>query len=186
MPWVGFEPTIPAFERAKTVHALDRAATVIGVITLYGAWISLNTNKVEFEVLTAVIMKSYISWDITPHSPLKIDGKIRSNTLPPSSVSSKALLATCFMLVSCLACSLSHFCRLVAYIYIYTHTQVQLKEMQMLRGLSWDEESWLSNPSLWIFYDKRTLSTLYLVVDCNCINCSWLLSYLFAYIHGDC
>jgi hypothetical protein len=30
MPWVGFEPTIPAFERAKTVHALDHAATVIG------------------------------------------------------------------------------------------------------------------------------------------------------------
>jgi hypothetical protein len=27
---VGFEPTIPVFERAKTVHALDRAATVIG------------------------------------------------------------------------------------------------------------------------------------------------------------
>jgi hypothetical protein len=26
MPWVGFEHTIPAFERAKTVHALDRAA----------------------------------------------------------------------------------------------------------------------------------------------------------------
>jgi hypothetical protein len=25
MPRVGFEPTIPAFERAKTVHALDRA-----------------------------------------------------------------------------------------------------------------------------------------------------------------
>jgi hypothetical protein len=30
MPRVGFEPTIPAFERAKTVHASDRAATVIG------------------------------------------------------------------------------------------------------------------------------------------------------------
>jgi hypothetical protein len=30
MSWVGFEPTIPAFERAKTFHALDRAATVIG------------------------------------------------------------------------------------------------------------------------------------------------------------
>jgi hypothetical protein len=27
---VGFESTIPVFERAKTVHALDRAATVIG------------------------------------------------------------------------------------------------------------------------------------------------------------
>jgi hypothetical protein len=30
MPWVGFEPTIPVFERTKTVHALNRAATVIG------------------------------------------------------------------------------------------------------------------------------------------------------------
>jgi hypothetical protein len=30
MPWVRLEPTIPAFERAKTVHALDRAATVVG------------------------------------------------------------------------------------------------------------------------------------------------------------
>jgi hypothetical protein len=30
IPWVGFEPTIPAFELAKTVHSLDRAATAIG------------------------------------------------------------------------------------------------------------------------------------------------------------
>jgi hypothetical protein len=30
MPFVGFEPTIPASERAKTVLALDRAATVTG------------------------------------------------------------------------------------------------------------------------------------------------------------
>jgi hypothetical protein len=30
MPPVGLEPTIPVFERTKTVHALDRAATVIG------------------------------------------------------------------------------------------------------------------------------------------------------------
>jgi hypothetical protein len=29
MPRMGFEPTIPVFERAKTVHVLDRAATVI-------------------------------------------------------------------------------------------------------------------------------------------------------------
>jgi hypothetical protein len=27
---MGFEPTFPVFERAKTVHARDRAATVIG------------------------------------------------------------------------------------------------------------------------------------------------------------
>jgi hypothetical protein len=30
MPCVGFKPTTPAFERAKTIHALDWAATVIG------------------------------------------------------------------------------------------------------------------------------------------------------------
>jgi hypothetical protein len=27
---VGFEPKTPVFEQAKTVHALERAATVIG------------------------------------------------------------------------------------------------------------------------------------------------------------
>jgi hypothetical protein len=31
MPRVGLEPTIPAFERPKSVHAFDRATTVIGV-----------------------------------------------------------------------------------------------------------------------------------------------------------
>jgi hypothetical protein len=30
MPRVRFEPMIPAFERAKTVHALDSAATAVG------------------------------------------------------------------------------------------------------------------------------------------------------------
>jgi hypothetical protein len=30
MHLVGFEPTTPVFERAKTVHALDRATTVSG------------------------------------------------------------------------------------------------------------------------------------------------------------
>jgi hypothetical protein len=28
MPGVGFEPTVPASARAKTVHALDRSVTV--------------------------------------------------------------------------------------------------------------------------------------------------------------
>jgi hypothetical protein len=32
MPRVGFEPTIPVLEWAKTVHALDSAATVIGLL----------------------------------------------------------------------------------------------------------------------------------------------------------
>jgi hypothetical protein len=36
MPGVGFEATTPAFERAKTVHALDRAATGIGTVSFCG------------------------------------------------------------------------------------------------------------------------------------------------------
>jgi hypothetical protein len=31
MPWVGFERTITVFKQAKTVHALKRAAAVIGL-----------------------------------------------------------------------------------------------------------------------------------------------------------
>jgi hypothetical protein len=33
MPRVGFEPTIPVFERVKIIHVLDRAATVINALT---------------------------------------------------------------------------------------------------------------------------------------------------------
>jgi hypothetical protein len=43
MSQVGFESTIPAFERAKTVHALDRAGTVIGIyIYIY--------TKIQFKI----------------------------------------------------------------------------------------------------------------------------------------
>jgi hypothetical protein len=34
MSWAGFEPTIPASKRAKTVNALDRAATVTGRVDM--------------------------------------------------------------------------------------------------------------------------------------------------------
>jgi hypothetical protein len=40
MLWVGDEPMIPASERAKTVHALDRSATVTGWL-----WFSLYYFK---------------------------------------------------------------------------------------------------------------------------------------------
>jgi hypothetical protein len=37
---VGFEPTISAFERAKTFHTSDRAATVFGIKKHIGAYMS--------------------------------------------------------------------------------------------------------------------------------------------------
>jgi tartrate dehydratase alpha subunit/fumarate hydratase class I-like protein len=47
----------------------------IGTSFERGAAKSINyvTDYVEFEVLTAVIMKHPISWNITPCSPLKIN-----------------------------------------------------------------------------------------------------------------
>jgi hypothetical protein len=45
MPSLGFEPTILAFERAKTVHALDQAATVIG---------GSITRRIEMTITTGV------------------------------------------------------------------------------------------------------------------------------------
>jgi hypothetical protein len=52
MPWVGFEPKITASERAKTVHALDRSATLIdhehskGVLFVSTLW-SLSERERE-------------------------------------------------------------------------------------------------------------------------------------------
>jgi hypothetical protein len=34
MPQVGFEPMAPVFKRAKRVHALDRAVTVIRITSI--------------------------------------------------------------------------------------------------------------------------------------------------------
>jgi hypothetical protein len=44
MPRVGLEPTTPVFKRAKTIRALDRAATVIGIRALHP---SLNREKLQ-------------------------------------------------------------------------------------------------------------------------------------------
>jgi hypothetical protein len=54
MPSVGLEPTIPVFESEKTVHALDRAATVSG-IHLHGVMIHMA------ETMTLLCYQSSIS-----------------------------------------------------------------------------------------------------------------------------
>jgi hypothetical protein len=47
MPRVGFKPTIPMFEWAKTFYALDRATIVIGLgdITLQDLQVALHINS---------------------------------------------------------------------------------------------------------------------------------------------
>jgi hypothetical protein len=70
MPWVGFEPTIPASERAKTVHALDRSATVTGPLLFIEKkniflqlWIEPRISTglmLGFEFLTAVVIMTSV------------------------------------------------------------------------------------------------------------------------------
>jgi hypothetical protein len=49
MPPAGFEPAIPASERPQT-HALDRAATVIGLIKEHSLHRSFCTHKTTYVV----------------------------------------------------------------------------------------------------------------------------------------
>jgi hypothetical protein len=63
--WVGFEPMIPVFERAKTVHVLDTAAAVIGshfnsilLSMLRPYWRSLSL-KISYQIL--YVLPSYES-----------------------------------------------------------------------------------------------------------------------------
>jgi hypothetical protein len=46
MPRVGFEHTIPVFERAKTFRALDRGATVIGQLPTF-SWLFNDAVSIE-------------------------------------------------------------------------------------------------------------------------------------------
>jgi hypothetical protein len=65
MPRVGLEPTIPVFEPAKTVHALDRAATVIGPSHLWSPKISLSVWIMFYYILLYLII-FYTKVYITP------------------------------------------------------------------------------------------------------------------------
>jgi hypothetical protein len=59
-------------------------------------------DHVGFEVLTAVVIKASIFWDIKPSSPLKDNRQFRRNISPPPSESKNkpskkpTLLDTCF------------------------------------------------------------------------------------------
>jgi hypothetical protein len=55
MPRVGFEPTIPVFERAKTVHDFDSAALWTGVDIFEGSSCALEQDAVIVDVMFRLI-----------------------------------------------------------------------------------------------------------------------------------
>jgi hypothetical protein len=67
MPRVGFEPTTPVFERAKTVHALHRADTVISSETNYPAERRWNFRVC---ILLCVIYRIYVYIESSLHNSI--------------------------------------------------------------------------------------------------------------------
>jgi hypothetical protein len=51
MPWVGFEPTIPASEREKVVHILDRSATVTGYLLVNAGFSDSETFHGKAQII---------------------------------------------------------------------------------------------------------------------------------------
>jgi hypothetical protein len=68
---VGFELTIPAFERAKTVHALDSTATVLDLDIVYHPIFYLNHKCTGLNGVIHKKIKLFIVIDmITPYPTL--------------------------------------------------------------------------------------------------------------------
>jgi hypothetical protein len=81
MPQVGFEPTNPVFERAKTVHASDLAAAVIGSPVVYCLFkcVSSGTISINRLLLTFYLMSNAIKYNNNVfYGP---QGPIESNTI---------------------------------------------------------------------------------------------------------
>jgi hypothetical protein len=82
MPWVGFEPTIPVFERAAAFHALNRAATVIGMIQ-FRIWVidADCFSEMCFDIAYFSLLRickeinacSTITFEIVIRSPYSVD-----------------------------------------------------------------------------------------------------------------
>jgi hypothetical protein len=73
MPYVGFETTIPAYERAKTVHALDSSATVT-VLTLIGLnKLILSTLRFIYFLLIYLssLLRLFVSF-LHPRAPSRL------------------------------------------------------------------------------------------------------------------
>jgi hypothetical protein len=61
MPQVGFEPTTLVFEWGKTVHASDRAATVLGLHNL-NIW-KMSLHNMNINVFLVYCLKSAVLYE---------------------------------------------------------------------------------------------------------------------------
>jgi hypothetical protein len=71
---VGFEPTIAVLERAKTVRALDRSVTAIGLC-----------NKLKIHMDKVTILPVVLYWSVTSreHKLKMLEKKVLKGTFGP-------------------------------------------------------------------------------------------------------
>jgi hypothetical protein len=83
--WVGFEPTIPVFERAKTVLALgrehtkktgDAVSSICAVPFSNMCWTQANNNSRKLRLLCAC----QFSWCAFARRPRNVNGKLQKST----------------------------------------------------------------------------------------------------------
>jgi hypothetical protein len=63
MPVVRLEPTTLVFERAKTVHVLDHAATLVGT-HMHASPMFNNANNIERRLGLRILLYNKISWGL--------------------------------------------------------------------------------------------------------------------------
>jgi hypothetical protein len=89
IPQVGFEPTIPLFERVKTIHALGRAATVIGSPVVYSLfkYVSSGTISINRLLLKFYRMSNAIKYSnnifYAPEGPIESNEVVTDIGLQP-------------------------------------------------------------------------------------------------------
>jgi hypothetical protein len=73
MPWVRIEPTIPASQRAKTVHALDLAASVIDMQKVTRFYFQHTSGIHTWVGNSNIVHRHFLPWysehKITTHVP---------------------------------------------------------------------------------------------------------------------
>jgi hypothetical protein len=75
MPWVGFEPPIPAVERAKAVHALDREPTVTG-FRLFYLTLVIGSRVLLAKLIIAQLVKK-LTHCAHETSPFQVRGTVK-------------------------------------------------------------------------------------------------------------
>jgi hypothetical protein len=80
---IGFEPTIPASEREKSVHALDRAATVINPFNVIKTF-NVSLNVIVYNTWNLIIEEYYLTGCDTVQYGRNVSS-FRRTVLPPSS-----------------------------------------------------------------------------------------------------